>query len=64
MIAWPTACGQVAVVQNAVKAAQSVLADVRKIFAEKAQAAKAAKGEGVPKAKAAAKRTAKAKASP
>lgn len=51
-------------VQNAVKAAQSVLADVRKIFAEKAQAAKAAKGEGVPKAKAAAKRTAKAKASP
>ena len=58
------ACGQVADVQANVKAAQQVLTDVRKVFAEKAEAAKAAKGEGAPKAKAGAKRAAKAKAAP
>eukprot|EP00435_Cladocopium_sp_Y103_P063990 s1864_g25.t1 len=49
-------------VQSAVKAAQQVLADVRKIFAEKVQANRAAKGEGAGQPKAAAKRSAKGSA--
>ena len=53
---------QVGDVQSAVKAAQQVLADVRKIFAEKVQANRAAKGEGAGQPKAAAKRSAKGSA--
>ncbi|CAL1151112.1 unnamed protein product, partial [Cladocopium goreaui] len=51
----PQTFENVADVQANVKAAQQVLTDVRKVFAEKAEAAKAAKGEGAPKAKAGAK---------
>ena len=58
------ACHQVADVQNAVKAAQQVLADVRKVFSDKAATAKAAKGQGAAKARAAAKRSPKAKSNP
>lgn len=52
---------QVAQVQSDIKAAQSVLADVRKIFSERAQAKKAARAANP---KATAKRVAKAKAAP
>ena len=55
---------QVPAAQAAVKAAQQVLADVRKVFSDRAQAKKAAKeAKGLPasKAKPAAKKTPKAK---
>jgi len=56
---------QVATAQADVKAAQQVLADVRKVFSDRAQAQKAARGAaGKAKAKASTTRRAKAKASP
>lgn len=52
---------QVATAQADVKAAQQVLADVRKVFSERAQAQKAARA-AAGKSKASAKKSAKTKA--